>query len=96
MGKKLFKNNLGNSFRNRNQNKHDVNNSSSLETVSLQCSEGMNADSLEKINKDEQALIEMIDKLPNPEETVAKLSEKQCKKLQSASKRIEKQVNGDI
>ena len=38
----------------------------------------------------------MIDKLPNPEETVAKLSEKQCKKLQSASKRIEKQVNSDI
>ena len=77
MGNKLFKNNCGNSF--GSQNKLDVNNSSSL--VSLQCSEGINADSPEKINKDEQALIEMIDKLPNPEETVAKLSEKQCKKL---------------
>lgn len=75
--------------------KHDTN-SSSLESVSLHCSEGINTDSPDKINRDEQALIEMIEKLPNPEETIAKLSEKQCKKLQSASKRIEKQVNSDI
>ena len=53
-------------------------------------------DSPDKINKDEQALIEIIHNLPNPEETASKISEKQCKKLQNASKRIEKQVNGDI
>ena len=55
--------------------KHDTN-SSSLESVSLHCSEGINTDSPDKINRDEQALIEMIEKLPNPEETIAKLSEK--------------------
>ena len=53
-------------------------------------------DSPDKINKDEQALIEIIHNLPNPEDTAGKINEKQCKKLQSASKRIEKQVNSDI
>ena len=84
-----------NSIENQTEIKQDTN-SSSLESVSLHCSEGVNTDSPDKINKDEQALIEMIEKLPNPEKTIAKLNEKQCKKLQSASKRIEKQVNSDI
>ena len=80
----------------QNNKPNTNNNSTSLETVSLECSEGMINDSPDKINKDEQALIEIIHNLPNPEDTAGKINEKQCKKLQSASKRIEKQVNGDI
>ena len=90
-----FNNKPLNSIENQTEIKQDTN-SSSLESVSLHCSEGVNTDSPDKINKDEQALIEMIEKLPNPEKTIAKLNEKQCKKLQSASRRIEKQVNSDI
>ena len=56
----------------------------------------MNQESPVKNNQDEFALIEMINKISNPEENTKHIAGNQCKKLTSAKKRTEKQVNGDI
>ena len=56
----------------------------------------MNHESPVKSNQDEFALIEMISKIPNPEEITKHIAGNQCKKLKSAKKRTEKQVTGDI
>ena len=91
-GSRLFKNRRGIQLENENLFPGQVSpdGSSSLETVSLKCSESLNRDSPLKNTADERALIEMINNIPNPENRAQQPAGSKCKKLVSAKKRTER------